>query len=184
MIRILNSVSGKGRISSRLAWFSVMAVALFLLPATAHADSHTYDLSGTFSNGVTINSGSSFTLANGALDGATLVTSAGNFSCAPNAPTGATCTFYTLSNGTDEFNINNGTDYISIQFLATNIAGFPPSFSLAGSTFEKDNALGVYSFLTSGTASLVTPEPGTVILMLSGFAALAFLSLRKVQTQS
>lgn len=85
---------GSRNFGSNASWilnFALLAAALILLPGAAHADSGTtYDVTGTFTNGVTINSGSSFVIdANGGnlnVDGATIDTSVGDFYCPPDAP--------------------------------------------------------------------------------------------------
>lgn len=160
----------------------LMASALLVLPGTAHANSNsdTYDLSGTFNNGATIQSGSSFTLTNGSLNGVTIDTSVGDFSCAGVTPSNV-CTFYALGNGVDEFNVSNGTYYLSIQFLASNLTGFPSNLPLSTGSFLELSATDTYSALTSGSGTLVTPEPGTFVLLLSGIAGLFFLGLRRAR---
>lgn len=183
------SAQSVGRKSGRLLCFGLFAAALFLLPATAQANSgSTYDISGTFNNGVTINNGSTFTVSGNTLTGASINTSTdGSFNCPADA-TGNTCVLYTLSNGTDEFGINNGTDYLVLVFPTSDLGTLGPFALVAGGspnpvTFIETDSLGSssYSALASGTATLVTPEPATWLLMLSGIGMLFFFSRRRAE---
>lgn len=171
-----------GRKTVKFLCSALFAAALFLLPATARADSGgTYDLTGTFSNGVTINNGSTFSYSGTSLAGASITTSTdGSFDCPADA-TGNTCTLYVLSNGTDEFGINNGSYYLVLVFPTSDLGTLGPFDLTAGSSYIRNDATGSTAyFLSSGTAALVTPEPATWLLMLSGLAGLFFLGLRRV----
>jgi hypothetical protein len=179
MNRYSKSEKGVGRKPGKLLCFALFAAALFLLPATARADSGgTYDLTGTFNNGVTINSGSSFTVTGGVLTGASITTSTdGTFTC-PAIQTNNTCTLY--GNGTiDDFSINNGSYYLVIAFPTSDLGAVGPFDLTAGMSYIKTDPTGPDSLLSSGTA-MSTPEPGTWLLMLSGIAGLFFFSLRRV----
>jgi PEP-CTERM motif len=189
MNRYSKSEKGVGRKPGKLLCFALFAAALFLLPATARADSGgTYDVTGTFDNGVTINSGSSFTVTGGLLTGASITTSSdGTFSCPADAPIGiGTCTLYnSMPNMTSYFGINNGSYYLVLVFPTSDLGTVGPFSLVAGgsplpvSYIETDSVGSSYSALASGTA-MSTPEPGTWLLMLSGIAGLFFFSLRRV----
>lgn len=186
MIRFSDDGPSAANKGVRLLCAGLLA-ALFLLPATALADSNTtYDVTGTFSNGVTITSGSSFTLETSGsttqLFDATIDTSAGDFSCTTSSPHTSTCSFYTLTNGIDYINVPDGSGYISLRWLASNLTGFPPTLPLNLSSYIYSNGPpATASYLTAGSGSLATPEPGTFLLMLSGIGGLFFLNWRRVQ---
>jgi hypothetical protein len=182
MNRYSKSEKGVGRKPGKLLCFALFAAALFLLPATARADSGgTYDLTGTFGSGsgsVTINSGSSFTYSGTSMSGTSITTSTdGTFDCPADATPG-TCTLYTVGTN-DEFGINNGTYYLVIAFPGSDLGMAGPFNLTTGMSYIKNDSTGALTFLTSGTA-MSTPEPGTWLLMLSGIAGLFFFSLRRV----
>lgn len=183
MNRFSKSEKGTARKAGRLLCSALFAAALFLLPATARADSgSTYDLTGTFGSGsgaITIDSGSSFTIDGGALAGANIVTTDGTFNCPADA-TSTTCTLYMVG-GNDEFGINNGTNYLVIAFPESDLGSVGP-FDLTtgtGGSYIENVSAKAYTDLTSGTA-MSTPEPGTLLLMLSGIAVLFFFGMRRV----
>jgi hypothetical protein len=187
MIRLFSDVPRTTKKVPWLACMSLLAAALFLLPATARADSNTtYDVTGSFSNGVTITSGSSFTLTTSGsttqLYSATIDTSAGDFTCTPSSPHTSTCTFYELSNGVDAINIPDGSGFVQLDWLQSNFIGFPPTFPLSlGSYILNDGPPETQSYMTAGSATLATPEPGTIFLLFSGIGVLYLFGFRRVQ---
>jgi len=189
MKSFLKDAVNASRLGGRLACFAVLAGALLLLPGAAKADSGsdptTYDVTGTFSNGVTIDSGSSFSILGnvssgvpGTLDGATIITSVGTFSCTYGVTVPSACSLYQYG-GDEIFNLFNttGTEYLSIEIPIGDIDG-PNPIPLTGTFIEPWPAGQPRVGLTSGYA-VDTPEPGTLLLMLSGIAGLFFLGLRR-----
>jgi len=183
--------SERGRSSARAGWaltFGLLAAIALLLPSSAKADStETYDFSGTFDNGITIDTGSSFALIwNGGnlnVDGANIITSVGDFYCEPNAPMTNLCTM-NLWNGNYLFNLTEGTYYISIEFPSVDIptGTFPQSIPLAGHTYIEDLSTQTYSYLTAVATTppaVSTPEPGSLLLMLSGLGGLLLFGLKR-----
>ncbi|HUO35714.1 MAG TPA: PEP-CTERM sorting domain-containing protein [Candidatus Acidoferrum sp.] len=184
----------RGVCKARAGWaliFGLLAGVTLLAPSAAKADTtQTYDFTGTFTDGVTINSGSSFALvwSDGLLnvDGATVLTSVGDFSCEPNAPLTNLCTMNEW-NGNYLFNLTDGTYYLSIEFPDVDVptGAFPQSIPLAGHTYIELLSNQTYSFLdvadVSTPMAISTPEPATLLLMLSGLGTLFFLAHKRAQ---
>jgi hypothetical protein len=169
----------------------IVVFALALACGAAKADTiGTYTVDGSLASGGTMTGTFTFDYSpySGGVNPITAVdlTADGiNFTGCPGGSAG-TCNLYVGLNGgtTDGFTVWNGASYIDLEWLAVDLSNPPDSLTLASTAFcvncGTNGTLapwGVYyDQLVGGTATIATPENGSLSMLLAGLIGLGIFA--------
>jgi hypothetical protein len=174
----LNSTSDRAKSnSSRLIVLALFALAFLFAPVAAHADSNaSYAISGTTDSGGTFSGTLNFddTSSGVQITGSSFTIDGQTFAC--NGQSSNTCTVYDPF-GVDYFQVQSGGSLVVLEWNSFNFDNPPPSFSFIGGYCLNCSFLG-NDYIAGGSAT-PTPEPASWLLLLTGFAALAFFTRRR-----
>jgi PEP-CTERM motif len=168
------------KLVTRISMLTLLALATIFVSAAKADTVTTYDVTGTFASGGTLSG--TFTLDNLTVYSANIVADGQTLTCTGGSP----C--YTSTSGSyDVLNIPTGSyPFVQLDWLPFNYSAPPTTFALSTTSYCESCGTSSYvdyltigSAFTPGSGPTPTPEPSSVLLMVSGLVGLAFLATRR-----